>query len=366
MTKKRTNGEGSVYRRNDGRVVGEWTDAAGKKRYTTSKTKSKTEMKAALRKKLAGTRRGITFDSEGMTVEKYMDRWLDTQKDRVRAGTFKPYEAITRLHIKPTLGRTKLEKLNALQLEELYRQKLKDGLSARRVRYIHVTMRKALKDAVRLQILSSNVADSATPPRTSTKEITPLIQEQMKTLLEAARGDRLECLYILACTTGMRQGELLGLQWKDIDLEAGTLRVSRSVYDGEINPPKTKAGNRTIRLSKLAIAALKRHRIESGKQRISEWVFPNSRGTSIGHANLHNRSWKPLLLKAGLPHSTRFHDLRHSCISLLLARGVPIKVVSQMAGHGDVSITLSVYGHVLPDQQGACADGMDDALGNSQ
>lgn len=363
MTKKRANGEGSVYRRKDGRVVGEWTDAAGKKRYITSKTKNKTEMKAALRKKLADRDAGIAYNSEGMTVETYMDRWLETQRDRVRPGTFKPYEAITRLHIKPTLGRTKLEKLSALQLEELYRQKLKSGLSARRIRYIHVTIRKALKDAVRLQILSRNVADSASPPKALSKEITPLTQEQMRTLLEAARGDKLECLYILACTTGMRQGELLGLQWKDIDFQAGTLRVSRSVYDGEINPPKTRAGNRTIRLSKLAIVALRRHRLETGKQRISEWVFPNARGGAIGHANLHNRSWKPLLKRAGLPHSIRFHDLRHTCISLLLSKGIPVHVVSQMAGHGNPAITWTIYAHILTDMMGSCADGIDEALG---
>jgi integrase len=185
----------------------------------------------------------------------------------------------------------------------------------------------------------------------------------MRTLLDTARGDRLEALYVLAITTGMRQGELLGLQWKDIDLDTRTLRVNRSVYDGVISPPKTTSSRRTIRLSKLAVAALKYHRVNMTRRRISEWVFPNSRGATIGYQNLHNRSWKPLLKRAGLPHSTRFHDLRHSCISLLLARGVPVKVVSEMAGHADVSITLSVYGHVLPDMQSTAADGIDEALG---
>jgi integrase len=220
-----------------------------------------------------------------------------------------------------------------------------------------------LKNAVRLRLLSRNVADAAIPPPQVKRKIKPLTQEQLRTLLEAARGDKLEALYVLAITTGMRQGELLGLQWRDIDLEAGRLTVNRSVYDGEINPPKTAAGNRTIKLSKLAIAALKQHRINAAKVRISEWCFPNSKGDTVHHQNLHDRSWKPLLRKAGLPHTTRFHDLRHSCISLLLARGVPIKVVSEMSGHADVSITLSVYGHTLPNQQGACADGMNEALG---
>jgi integrase len=361
MTKRRVKGEGSVYRRKDGRFMGEYTDATGKRRYVSGKTKQ--DVAAKLRKGLEDRDNGVSFNSEGLTVAKYMDRWLESIQDKVRPGTYKPYEAISRLHIKPTLGSTQLEKLTAVQLEALYTQKLNAGLSARRVRYIHVTIRKALKDAVRLQLLSRNVADSAIPPRTAKQEIQSLTQQQMKALLEAARGDKLYALYVLACTTGMRQGELLGLQWKDVDFEAGTLRVQRSVYDGVISPPKTAAGRRTIRLSKLAIAALKQHRSLAARQRICEWCFPTTNGKTIGHQNLHNRSWKPLLKHAGLPHSVRFHDMRHSCISLLLARGVPIKVVSEMAGHADVSITLSVYGHVLPDMQSTAADGIDEALG---
>ena len=323
MTKKRANGEGSVFKRADGRVVGVYEDANGKTRYITSKTMTKAEMKAAVRKKLQERDEGIVHDSEGLTVEKYMDRWLESIRGNVRPGTYKPYEAIVRLHIKPTLGSVKLDKLNAMQLEKLYRQKLDSGLSARRVRYIHVTIRKALKDAVRLQLLSRNVADAAIPPRQSKSEIEPLTQDQMRSLLEASREDRLHALYVLAITTGMRRGELLGLQWKDVDLDSSTLRVNRSVYEGVVSPPKTNAGRRTIRLSKLAKAALRQHRVDAAtkSERISEWVFPNANGTPIGHQNLHNRSWKPLLLKAGLPHSVRFHDLRHSCISLLLAKG---------------------------------------------
>jgi integrase len=189
------------------------------------------------------------------------------------------------------------------------------------------------------------------------------LESQIRCLLDAARTDKLEALYVLAITTGMRQGELLGLQWRDIDLNAGTLRVNRSVCEGVISPPKTSAGRRPIRLSRLAIAALRQHRTRAAKRRIVEWVFPNANGGPIGHQNLHNRSWKPLLRRAGLPHSMRFHDLRHSCISFLLARGVPVKVVSEMAGPADVSITLSVYGHVLPDMQDKAANGMDEALG---
>jgi integrase len=228
--KRRPKGSGAIYVLKDGTVVGRYeaeTPNGSKRKYLRGK--SKREVAAKLAKAIAEKDAGIIADSEGLTIEKYMERWLESIRDRVRLGTFKSYEAIARLHINPTLGSTKLEKLTALQLETLYRSKLRAGLSARRVRYIHVTIRKALKDAVRLQLLSRNVADSATPPRPVRTEIRPLNQDQLRTLLEAAKSDRFECLYVLAVTTGMRQGELLGLMWKDIDLEAGTLRVNRSV-----------------------------------------------------------------------------------------------------------------------------------------
>ena len=132
----------------DGRIMGEFVDATGKKRCVSGKTKP--EIRQKLRRLLEDRDAGIAHYSERLSVERYMDRWLESIQDNVRPGTYKPYEAIARLHRKPTLGKTKLEKLNALQLEKLYRQKLEQGLSARRVRYIHVTIRKALKDAVRL------------------------------------------------------------------------------------------------------------------------------------------------------------------------------------------------------------------------
>jgi len=201
MTKRRVKGEGSVYRRKDGRCMGEYVDANGKKRYVSGKTKP--EVRQKLRKLLEDRDAGIAHDSKGLTVERYMDRWLESIQDKVRPGTYKPYEAIVRLHIKPTLGSTKLDKLTALQLEKLYRQKLNEGLSARRVRYIHVTVHKALKDAVRLQLLSRNVADAAIPPRPVKQEIEPLTQDQMRSLLDASKSDKLHALYVLAITTGM-------------------------------------------------------------------------------------------------------------------------------------------------------------------
>ena len=127
-------------------------------------------------------------------------------------------------------------------------------------------------------------------------------------------------MYVLACTTGMRKSQITGLKWSDIDLDAGTLKVNRSAYNGRVSAPKTATGRRTIRLSGLAVAALRENRIAAARKRISEWVFCSSAGTALNAHNLHNRSWKPLLERAGLPRSVRFHDLQHTFATLLLSR----------------------------------------------
>jgi len=360
MAKRRGNGEGSVYRRADGRVVGEWVDANGKRRYISGKTK--TGVQRRLRELLADRDKGIAYDSENLTVGGYLDRWLDAMKGSVRPRTWQRGEEVVRLHLKPTIGHHRLDKLNAMQVQAVYGQKLEEGLSPRTVEIVHATLHKALRQAARWLLVPRNVAEAATPPRQGRSEITPLSREQAQALLEAAKGDALHAFYVLPVTTGMRNGELLGLQWRDVDLEARALQVRRTVFNGVVSPPKTAAGNRTIRLTELAVAALKEHRLAAAKQRISELVFPSRRGTPLSVHNVHNRSWKPLLKRAGLPVSTRMHDLRHTCATLLLGRGVPVKMVSEMLGHASVAITLDTYSHVLPNMQEAAAKAIDDAL----
>ncbi len=362
MTKRRPKGEGSVYRRGDGRIVGEYVDANGKRRYVSGKTK--TEVKVKLRRLLADRDAGIAYDSENLTVGAYLDKWLGAVKGSVRYRTWERHEQVVRVHLKPTIGNVRLDRLNALQAQAVYERKLEGGLSPRSVQIIHATLHKALKQAVAWALVPRNVAASATPPRAVRKEITSLTDEQARSLLEAARGDWLEALYVLAVTTGMRQGELLGLQWRDVDLVGSILKVNRSVYEGVACPPKTRAGRRTIRLSEPAVLALERHRVGVARrsERMSGWVFSSSTGTPIGHQNLRNRSWKPLLKRAGLPSSVRFHDLRHTCATLLLSRYVNPKIVSEMLGHASVGITLDTYSHLLPNMQQDAARAMEDAL----
>jgi integrase len=208
---------------------------------------------------------GLVFDAGVLTVETYLKRWLtDSVRDTVRSTTFERYEQITRKHIVPELGRLKLKALTPAHVRGLYKEKMQ-SLSSRSVRYIHVTLHKALKQAVQDGLIPRNVTEAVKPPQIHREEMRPLTREQAKTLLEVARGeaDRLEALYVIAVTTGLRQGELLGLKWDDVDLEAGTLQVRRTLVTAKGGPvlaaPKTKGSRRTVKLPPKALIALRSH-----------------------------------------------------------------------------------------------------------
>ena len=351
--RRRGKGEGSIYRRKDGRWVGQY-EVNGKRRYVYGRTRKEVAQK--LNKAIAECDTGLFYDCENLTLAEYLDRWLDSIRGTLAPRTVRRHEELTRLHIRPALGKVKLSKLNALQVQSFYRCKLDEGLSAATVVKIHSTLSKSIKQAVRWRLVPLNVCAAVTPPRIVKPEIRPLDAQQMKALLTAAEGTDLYALWVLLVSTGVRIGEALALRWNDVDLDARTLRVNRTVFRGEISQPKTNSSRRTIKLSQLAIGALQQH------PRTAEFVFCTGSGKPINVSNLRNRSWKRVLEGAGLPQSTRLHDLRHSSATLLLSRSVPVKVVSEMLGHADVSITLSIYAHVLPDMQDGAADAIDDAL----
>ncbi len=199
-------------------------------------------------------------------------------------------------------------------------------------------------------------------------------QEQARILLAAARGDRLEALYVLAVSAGLRQGELLGLRWRDVDMERGTLSVrrqlTRSKEDGlRFTEPKSKKSRRSIRLAGRATEALRRHRSAQNKERLrlgtlwkdQDLVFANRTGAPLDVGNLTNYSFRPLLERAELPR-IRFHDLRHTCATLLLSRNVNPKIVQEMLGHANISETMDTYSHVLPSMQETAVSAMEEAL----
>jgi integrase len=269
----------------------------------------------------------------------------------------------------------KLDRLTSLHVRNLYREELGSWLSPRMVQPVHTTLHKALEQAVADNLIPRNVTEAVKAPRPVVKEMQPLSPDQAKAFLEAARGEKLEALHVLALTTGMRQGELLGPKWDDIDLQTGTLHIQRTLSTamGEgfsFNPPKTTRIRRSIKIPKLALRTLRRHRVVQLEERMKDgdlWkdhdlVFTTGFGTPISRADLITRSFKPLLLRAVLP-DRRFHDLRHTCATLLLGKGVHVKLVQELLGHSTIAITLDTYSHVLPGMGDGVADTIDETFG---
>lgn len=380
---KRGNGEGSITRRkSDGLYMARYTvqTATGAKRRAVY-GKTRGEVSEKLTKAMADRDGGLVFDADNLKVGEYLTRWLsDAVRGTVRRSTFARYEEVSRLHIIPVLGRVKLKSLTPAHVRGLYRQKLDGspaegvrGLSPRSVQYIHVTLHKALKQAVADGLIPRNVTEAVKPPRPVKKEVRPLDSDQARALLDAARGDRLEALFVVAVTAGLRAGELLGLRWEDLDLSAGKLAVRRSLdYGGKepaFNPPKNGKG-RAVKLTRRAVEAFKRHRVTQNEERLrlgALWgdhglIFTGHAGGPMRASTLSNGPHLRLLKRAGLPERTRFHDLRHTCATLLLKKGVHPKLVQELLGHATISITLDTYSHVLPGMGDQAADAMDDAL----
>ena len=377
MSRKRGNGEGSIYRRKDGRWVGQYTvyTAKGPKyRYIYGKTRAAVAEKLA--KAIAARGSGLVFDAGYLTVGEYLDFWLaDSLNGTVRASTCERHEIKVRVHFNPALGSVRLKGLTPAHVRGLHREKLDSGLAPATVRKIHSTLHKAFSQAVSDGLIPRNAAD-VKAPRPAPEEMRPLSEGEARTFLEAARtsGDRFEPLYVLAITTGLRRGELLGLRWDDVDLERGMLRVGRSLgREGgrlKLGETKNRRGRRQVNLTLRTVNALKAHRKRQLEERMRlvgtyedrGLVFSTSVGTPVDPDNLVKCSFKPLLEKAGLPE-IRFHDLRHTCATLLLGRSVHPKIVQELLGHATIAMTLDTYSHYLPSMGSQAAGAMGDALG---
>jgi integrase len=347
--------------------------AEGRKRRTLY-GKTRAEVAAKLARALSDRGDDLAFDAGKQTVGEYLDRWLShSVRDTVRKGTFERHEQVIRLHIGPALGDLKLKALGPAHVQALYRDRLDAGLSPATVQKIHAILHKALDQAVRWSLVPRNATEVVKAPRPNPDEIQPLSSEQVKVLLETAIGERFAAIYVLAIHTGLRQGELLGLKWEDVDLENGLIRVRRTLtrYKGRLllSEPKTRRSRRTVRLTEPAVGALREHlacqivQMEAlgDLYRDQGLIFATQKGTLVNPSNLRKRSFAPLLEKAGLP-SIRFHDLRHTCATLLLTSNVNPKIVSEMLGHATIAITLDTYSHVFPTMQGGATRALEDML----
>ena len=385
---RRGNGEGTINRRKDGRWEGKYTvqTPSGTRRKTVY-GKTRKEVADKLAEAMGDAVRGIVFDAKGVTVGEFLTRWLaDVVKPNKTHRTYSTHKQQVNSHVIPTLGRVKLEALRKTHVDGLYARLLAErplgsGLATSSVRRVHAVLHAALEQAVRGDLIPRNPAAHANKPKVRQEEIEPLDAEQADALLKAAKGDPYEALYTLCLQCALRQGEALALRWKDVDLDAGTVYVERQLQRrrGENGEPgklefslPKNASRRKVGLPLRAVSALRSHRKRQAEGRLqtpvyedSGLVFASRAGKPLDAQNVVNRHFKPLLRRAGLP-PIRFHDLRHSCLSLLAQQGEPIRDLQALAGHASAAFTLQRYTHHYGTSAGRTARAMDGILPEDQ
>lgn len=384
---RRGNGEGTISKRKDGR----WCAAVTLGRHPqTGKPKrvffygaTRAEVAEKLTVALAGVQNGTFVEPTRVTVSQWLDVWLQKyKKPELRPTTFDSYETMIRVHLTPAIGALQLKDLRSDQLQHLYNEKTKAGLSATTVRYIHTVARMALAQAVKNGLVPRNVAEATTRPRQVKKDIQPLTLEQVSLLFKTIEADRLFPAICLEFNTGLRRGELLALRWQDINLKDETLTVRQGLvrvtnhgaHDGKrktalvFQEPKTSSSRRTIPLSEEVLAELKRWKSRQAQEKLQlgqgyqdiGLVFCQENGTPLEPRNF-TRRFAVMLQRAGLPN-IRFHDARHTFATLMLELGEPARVVQQILGHSKIAMTLDTYSHVSLDMERKAAARLTEAL----
>ncbi len=341
---------------------------------------TKKEAERELTRLLHEMNTGMYVEPSKMTVTEYLEYWLEHYaKTNVATKTLDGYRESIRVYIVPQLGKHQLAKLQTAHIQAYYayaqregRKRFPGGLSARSVLHHHRVLREALQQAVKWQFLGRNPADAVVPPRPERTEMKVLDEAQTARLLTVAEGTRFYLPVLVAVTTGLRRGEVLGLRWEDIDLDAGMLSVRQSLgqtrQGPQFKPPKTEKSRRGVSLPALTTEALRRHREEQQKEKVLLGDAYQDKGLVL--ANPIGEAWTPnaltkgfgfLLAKHDLPR-VRFHDLRHTHATQLLRQKVHPKVVSERLGHSTVNLTLDTYSHILPGMQEEAAEGVDKAL----
>jgi integrase len=373
--KRRAKGEGSIYQLADGRWRGAvdlgWQGGRRVRKQITRKTK--TEVGRELRRLLAAAEAGQLNHERPPTVEAWMATYLrEVATDRVRPSTLHSYEQFAGLYINPWLGKHRLDKLRPQHITAFYREMSK-SLAPSSVRRIHAVLRRALTVAVRWGIIHTNPALLIDPPSLPRNNVNPYTVDEAKAFLQAASEDRVEARWVVALSLGLRQGEVLGLGWQHVDFESRVLRVARALQrqpDGSLAlvETKTQRSNRVIPMPPSVISALQRRVANQQRERHragvcwheSDLVFTTGWGTPI-HPRNDYRSFQRLVEKAGL-RRVRLHDLRHTAASLLLAQDVAPRVVMEILGHSQISVTMNTYTHVDPELNRVATDRMEKAL----
>jgi integrase len=365
----KANGEGTAYKRPNGRWAAQiyvnQSDGRRVRRTVYGETRQGVERKIAdLRDR---SEMGAPITPLNLTLEEYLNEWV-TQivSARVRPNTLNAYRYNMDRYLIPDLGRKKVVHLTARELRLYFDSLRQRGVGARTIKYVHSTLRAALEDAVREEIIEKNVAKLVRVPSPPKTERVPLSVEEVRTLLKSARDDRLYPMFVVFALLGMRRSEVLGLRWEDVDLDEGFLQVRRGLQriDGQLQvlPTKTARSRRTIPLPAFVVAVLRAHRTaqEEERQQLADrwpssgYVFTTPIGTPIDPRNC-TRVVQQACKSAGV-RVVRLHDFRHGCVSVLLGLGVPPRTAMDIAGHSTIEMTMNVYGHVSLDEKRAALD----------
>jgi integrase len=375
---RRAHGEGSVYRRSDGRWAASvdlgWIDGKRRRKVVYARTERDAVAKRdELRRQL---RLGVDLSAPPRTLAAWLHEWLRDIKgsDGTAASTLRRYREVVDTHLVPGLGAVRLDALTARRVQQ-FLAPLRDRLSPATVVKVHGVLRNALADAERMDLVSRNVAKSVRPATIRRTERRALTPDEARKLLHVMVGDRLEAVFVLALSTGLRRGELLGLRWADVDLDGGALFVRRAVQriDGALRfvAPKTHRSTRPVPLPALAVQALRAHRSRQARERLAageSWqdldlVFATTIGTPMEPRNV-NRRFGRLRSAAGLDW-LRLHDLRHAFATFLLDQGEELRTVMELLGHSTIRLTADTYGHVLPARAREASKAIDRLLGGS-
>ena len=349
---RREKGTGSVYQRKSGSWVAQFEGT-----YRYAKTKSEAKRKLRLLLEQADTE---DKPSSLLTVAKALDDYLLSARQNLKPRTAERYQQVIDGHLTPLLGKVELHKLTAIEIEKMYARKLQDGLSASTVQLIHAVLSSAVKRTVRLGLVQTNVCSNVQRPRIQRDEVVVFDPSEIHVMLSQAKYEPLKALWVLALTTGLRHGEILGLQAHDYDRQQGTLSIRRTVYNNVVGTPKSKNGRRRIKLPRLAQDVVERH-----TEGISgdAWMFSNGADNPIRNNTFVTRHWRPFLQRAGVEYKN-FHTCRHFVASTLLSKGLPISAVARFMGHDEQTL-LSTYSHLMPDMMDTVAAAMNETVGET-
>jgi integrase len=315
---------------------------------------------------IAATDAGTYIEPSKIALETYLDTWLADVKSRVSPRTHERYAEFARKNIVPMLGNVSLKDLRPAQISRAYSELLESGhrkgggLSAGTVRHCHTLLKQALAQAVEWGTISRNPCDAVKPPKASPVMMRTYDVEQTVDLIEAIRGSRLFAAVLLGALCGLRRGEIAALRWGQVDLNAGSIAIVQSAEQTRagVRYKEPKSGHgRKVALSPTMIEELRAHRLRQAEKLLrlgikvtdESFVCAREDGRPLQPQTL-THEWKRLVAKTGLPR-IRFHDLRHTHATALLASGVHPKIASERLGHSKVGMTLDLYSHVLPGMQ---------------